>query len=276
MMAHREYNKYLWYKKVFAYILYGSEALKGLNRNRQRLLATKRALRYRVANRVLYYLENTGEWAYCVLHKDMPQALKYAHKIHGHYSDSIKIKIKNLYGHFWWPSRHSDVVTHCIICTIYAQTGLRRPKELGTLKIVPLKIWSLVGMDFIGSITPPGPRGKSYILVAVDYFSRFSMGTPTENTGSQAVINWWDGAIMPIFGPSEKLYINNASGFSSSKIVEYFESHGSNVDHGPVYAPWTHRFVERFVQLIVKKLRKWAARGIRRTVEMAPTNWHIY
>lgn len=256
MMAHRDYHKDTWYMEIFAFILYGADTLKGFSKNRQRLIK-KRSWNYRVANGVLYYVEITGEWSYCITHKDVPEALKFAHEIHGHYGDTVTLR--NLHGRFWWPSRYPDVVTYCKTCRICAQVGPRRPDAVGSLRVVPLGMWMLVGMDFIGPISPPGPHGEKYILVAIDYFSRFGTGVAAENTGSQGIINWWEQTLEPIFGIPEKAYADNATGFKATQLIQYFESHGSELTHGPVYAPWAHGLIERFVQLLVGQLRKWAA-----------------
>lgn len=83
----------------------------------------------------------------------------------------------------------------------------------------------IFGMDFIGPIFPVGVGGKRYILIGVDYFTKFLFATSlTEATAfpvGQTFLYLWS----PIVGWPWQTYTDNRSHFRNEVLRTIFEAH---------------------------------------------------
>jgi len=74
---------------------------------------------------------------------------------------------------FFWPKMASETkkyVTSCTVCQL-TKPSQRKPAGL-MVPIWPQKPWEYVGVDFVGPL-PRTSRENAYILVFVDYFSKW-------------------------------------------------------------------------------------------------------
>jgi hypothetical protein len=123
----------------------------------------------------------------------------------------------------------------------------------------------MVGLDFIGPITPTSTNGNRYIIIMVDYFSRhlFARAAAT-STGTVAKGLFLD--VVNIFGWPRAVYTDNGSHFVGSEFHSMLVT--QNVKHFP--APKTHPssvgLAERYVQLLMGILK-------RRIQSMEKTSW---
>ncbi|GJX69928.1 reverse transcriptase domain-containing protein, partial [Tanacetum coccineum] len=82
---------------------------------------------------------------------------------------------------FYWPSIYrdaQDMVTHCDACQ--RQGKISQKDEMPQNPIQNVKIFDLWGIDFMGMF--PSSRGNRYILVAVDYVSKWELHGPLSVT----------------------------------------------------------------------------------------------
>ena len=74
---------------------------------------------------------------------------------------------------FFWPKMASDVKTYVISCSVCQLTKPCQRKPAGLMvPIKPQRPWEYTGVDFVGPL-PRTPNGNAYILVFVDYFSKW-------------------------------------------------------------------------------------------------------
>ena len=75
---------------------------------------------------------------------------------------------------YYWTTMETDCiqfVKHCDICQKYANAQHIPPSLLHNMASPwPFSTW---GIDIIGKITPPGQGGHEFILVAIDYFTKW-------------------------------------------------------------------------------------------------------
>ena len=114
----------------------------------------------------------------------------------------------------------------------------------------------MVVLDFISPITPVSAQGNRYIVIMVDYFTRFLITRAVAAATGEAVRGLFESA-TETFGNPLAAYTDNGQHFLGD------EFHGMLVKRGIRHflAPKTHPssvgLAERYVQLIMGFLRRW-------------------
>jgi len=117
----------------------------------------------------LLYRERNGELSTCVRHRDIHDILYRLHDCHGHFAPGLLLRLT--VGRYYWPTRVRDIHTYCRTCNNCQLVGPLR-QSAGHLPILQVEPFDMLGIDFIGPITPATtPFGYRYIVIAVDYFS---------------------------------------------------------------------------------------------------------
>ena len=91
----------------------------------------------------------------------------------GHFSQDITIR-KVLDAGYWWPTLYKDTYQYCQTCHECQKTG-GLPKSVSTklmttLLAEPFMKW---GLDFVGLVKKTQHTGKRYILVDIDYATKW-------------------------------------------------------------------------------------------------------
>ena len=100
--------------------------------------------------------------------------IKEAHNgICGAYQPVLNLKDRLHKLGYYWPVMIADTVQYerqCKACEIHVDF-IHQPPELlhPTVASWPFEAW---GIDVIGPISPPSPRGHRFILAVTDYFSK--------------------------------------------------------------------------------------------------------
>lgn len=243
-----------WYGDVLAFLILGQAGISKWTKMRQRNVKRK-ALRYRIRGRELMYLEVDESLARCVSVEERTQVLRWAHDGHGHYSSIITMS--RLRGFYFWPSRVADVGKWSNSCEVCQQTGGRLTREIPRT-ITVLEPMSLFGMDFIGPINPPAVDGSKYVLVGVDYFSRFIFAEPVKDATGEEVARIFLHVWSKIFGWPVQTYSDNGSHFKNKLLIDVLNMHGTLMVFGPVSHPQSTGLPERCVQLLKQQMTKWA------------------
>ncbi|KAJ8036669.1 Protein NYNRIN [Holothuria leucospilota] len=117
------------------------------------------------------------------------QVLKLAHSaLFGGHLGVQKTKDKVL-SNFTWPGIHGDVTRYCQSCDVCqrsVQKGRTTKVPLGSLPIMG-EPFQRVAADLVGPITPATERGHKYILVLVDYATRYPEAIPLKNIMAETV-----------------------------------------------------------------------------------------
>ena len=240
-----------WYGDTVTAILYGREKLSPS----QRKLQLRKSLRYRIVDKVLYYLENDESLAECVLPEKVPRTLQLAHDACGHFA--VAITLQHLRGSRYWPTRTTDVEKYCRTCLVCQQTAPRLPRHTPRATLV-LQPWRMVAMDFLGPINPPTRDGKRFVLLAVDYFTRFLCAKALKEATAELVVETWESDWGSIFGWPLYTYSDNGSHFKNVLCEAAAAKHGTTMIFGPVSHPQSTGLVERAVRLLKAQLMKWA------------------
>uniref|UniRef100_A0A2N9FKP3 Integrase catalytic domain-containing protein n=1 Tax=Fagus sylvatica TaxID=28930 RepID=A0A2N9FKP3_FAGSY len=100
-------------------------------------------------------------------------------------------------------------VQTCHKCQMYQNSKNAPPQYLHTMASPwPFSAW---GMDVIGAITPKASNGHEFILVAIDYFTKWVEACSFKNVTQVAVTRFVKNNIICRYGMPEMLITDNAS-----------------------------------------------------------------
>ena len=105
----------------------------------------------------------------------------------------------------------------------------------------PFQQW---GLDFIGEINPASLGQHRWILIAIDFFTKWVEGVPTRNENDKVIISFIQENILSRFGYPKKLLTDNAKLFNSTAMVAFCEQNGIVLKHSTPYYPQGNGLVE--------------------------------
>lgn len=120
---------------------------------------------------------------------------------------------------FWWPSVHHDVLDYCRKCNVCART--KQPNITMRAPLQPMLVEGpnqRVGVDVIGplSVTRAGNR---YVLVMVDYFTKWCEAVPMKNQDATSIANIFFNTWVCRFGAPCSLHSDQGSAFEGHIIA---------------------------------------------------------
>ncbi|XP_051124847.1 uncharacterized protein LOC127247153 [Andrographis paniculata] len=152
----------------------------------------KEALKYTLIDGDLFRRAAYGMLMRCV---DNQEAMKVMGEVHeeicgAHKSGPVMRWTIRRYGYFW-PSMTEDYIKYAQGCEACQRHGplIRIPEEEmhAVVKPLPFRGWA---MDIIGKIHPPSSRHQSFILMAMDYFTKWIEAVPLANVTYHDVIKF--------------------------------------------------------------------------------------
>ncbi|XP_074556260.1 uncharacterized protein LOC141812118 [Curcuma longa] len=162
---------------------------------------------------------------------------------------------KILLAGYFWPTMQADadqLVRTCLSCQKH-QTMSHQPTELLKTSSVscPFDQW---GMDIVGPF-PLGPGQKKFLLVAVDYFSKWVEVEPLAHITEKNVLKFLWQNIVCRFGIPRKLVSDNGRQFQGQKIKEWCEGLKIQQAFTSVYYPQSNGQTEVVNRELVRGLK---------------------
>jgi transposase InsO family protein len=125
-----------------------------------------------------------------------------------------------------------------------------------------IKPWPFCGwaLDFIGQIHPSSSKGHRFVLVTMDYFTKWMEAVPLKNMTHKEVIHFILEHIVHRFGIPQTLTTDQGSSFMSHQVCEFAESLKIKLlSSSPYYAQANGRAKssnKTLIKLIKKKIKK--------------------
>ncbi|XP_056691920.1 uncharacterized protein [Spinacia oleracea] len=199
----------------------------------------------------------------CVADWDTHRVLKHFHSLpsSGHLG-AIPTAHRTLQSGFYWPSIFKDARFFCNACDECQRTGnVSKRQELpqtGILEVEPFDVW---GIDFMGPF--PSSCGNRYILVAVDYVTKWVEAIASPTNDSNVVKKLFKKIIFPRFGVPRVVISDGGSHFHQRTFKALLKKHGVTQKVGMAYHPQTsgqvevsNRQIKRILEKVVNKFRK--------------------
>ena len=122
---------------------------------------------------------------------------------------------------YFWTTMESDYINYarkCHKCQIYADKIHVPPSPLHVMTAPwPFSIW---GMDVIGPITSTASNWHRFILVAIDYFTKWVEAASFANVTRLVVIKFLKPNIIYRFGVPKRIIIDNASNLNNKLMMK--------------------------------------------------------
>ncbi|XP_058762818.1 uncharacterized protein LOC131636188 [Vicia villosa] len=144
----------------------------------------------------------------CVPEEEVGNVIEHFHVApYGGHASTSKTCAKIFQAGIYWPTIWRDVHTYISKCDRCQRTGnISRRDKMPLSNIQEVELFDVWGIDFMGPF--PSSMGNKYILVAVDYVSKWieAVASPTNDT--KVVIKLFKNIIFPRFGTSRMNYLD--------------------------------------------------------------------
>jgi hypothetical protein len=137
------------------------------------------------------------------------------------------------------------------------------PKELYNMASPwPFSTW---GIDVIGEIHPAASNGHRYIMVAIDYFTKWVEAASYSTVSAAATEKFIRNNIITRYGIPHEIITDNGKNFVAQRIEEYLAQYKIKHHRSSPYRPQMNGAVEAANKNLIKILKK--------TVE-SRRDWH--
>jgi len=182
-------------------------------------------------------------------------------------------------GYYWMTMEHDcyQYARKCHECQIYADKIHVPPHALNVISSSWL--FSMWGIDMIGRIEPKASNGHRFILVAIDYFTKWVKAASYANVTKQVVVKFIKNNIICRYGVPSKIITDNGTNLNNDMVQALCEKFKIEHHDFSPYRPKMNCAVEaanknikRIVQKMVTTYKDWnemlsfALHGYRTTV----------
>ncbi|KAM1759983.1 hypothetical protein ACFX12_002907 [Malus domestica] len=165
----------------------------------------------------------------CVNESEFQSILTFCHSYAcgGHFGTQ-RTALKVLECGFYWPTIFRDARTFCLTCDRCQRMGnISAKDQMPQNPILSVEIFDVLGIDFMGHF--PSSHGFLYILLAVDYVSKWVEAKATRTNDSKVVAEFVKSNIFARFGMPRVLISDGGSHFCNRTIEALLKKY--NVTH---------------------------------------------
>uniref|UniRef100_A0A3Q0R4V2 Gypsy retrotransposon integrase-like protein 1 n=1 Tax=Amphilophus citrinellus TaxID=61819 RepID=A0A3Q0R4V2_AMPCI len=212
----------------------------------------------------LHPLKQIKLFAPTVLHGYL---LKYYHDhpTAGHLG--IAKTLARLHLRFFWPNMTSDVKKYVVSCCLCQATKPTQRKTAGLMvPIQPQRPWEYTGVDYVGPL-PRTQRGNAYILVFVDYFSKWIEVSAVREATAQVAADKFITEIFAQHGSPSNLISDRGTPFVSDLFEHVLSTLGTEHRLTTAYHPQTNA---------TERVNRTLKTAIRAYVDDKHTSWDKY
>ncbi|RDX64126.1 Gypsy retrotransposon integrase-like protein 1, partial [Mucuna pruriens] len=125
---------------------------------------------------------------------------------------------------YYWTKIESDCYQHvkrCMKCQVYMDNIHTTPSALHNL--TSLGSFSMWGIDVIGPIEPKASNGHRFILVAIDYFTKWVEAASYASVTKSVVFKFFKRDIICRYGLSAHIITNDETNLNNKTMIELCE-----------------------------------------------------
>ena len=192
----------------------------------------------------------------CVPEDEMHSILNHCHTLScGGLFSGQRTVAKVLQSGFYWPSLFKDAHQFVSTCDKCQRMGnISRKDEPPMHPILEVELFDVWGIDFMGPF--PASYNNLYILLAVDYVSKWVEAIPTRTNDAKIVANFLCSNIFSRFGTPRALITDNGTHFCNKVIYKVLQKYGVRHRTSLAYHPQSNGQAEvsnREIKYILEK-----------------------
>ncbi|XP_071917965.1 uncharacterized protein [Coffea arabica] len=157
---------------------------------------------------------------------------------------------------FYWPTLFKDAYSFCKSCDKCQRVGnISRRDQMTQTPMIFVEIFDVWGIDFMGPF--PSSFGFFYILLAVDYVSKWVEAKATRTNDSKVVAEFVKSNIFVRFGMPRAIVSDRGTHFCNKTIAAIFRRYGVLHKVSTSYHPQTNGQAEasnREIKSILEKM----------------------
>jgi len=175
---------------------------------------------YSFINEILFKMGADEQLRRCLEKKERRQVMSALHSgFSGGYFAAMTTVNRICTLGYWWPSMIRDVRTFVNNCDQLQRTRAPTFRNHWPLTpIIPLAPFEKWGIDFIGPINPASARKKRYIILAIDYATKWVEARALRRNDVLTAASFLFEEIMMRFGHPLELVSNRGTHFLSDVI----------------------------------------------------------
>jgi len=202
----------------------------------------------------------------CVPESEMRQVMDGCHSsAYGGHHGGERTAHKVLQSGFFWPTLFRDAAGYVKSCDQCQRMGaISTQHEMPLHNILEVEIFDVWGIDFMGPFPPS--NGNQYILVAVDYVSKWVEAVALPTNDAKVVLKFLKKHIFTRFGTPRAIISDGGTHFINQLVKNILAKYGVRHKVATAYHPQTsgqvevsNREVKQILQKTVNAQRKdWA------------------
>ncbi|GAU22742.1 hypothetical protein TSUD_138660 [Trifolium subterraneum] len=226
----------------------------------------KRACSYVLLNDKLYRRGFSIPLLKCVEEARIELILQEIHEgINGQHIGGRSLARKALRAGYYWPTMQNDAKDHvlkCDKCQRHGDMHIAPANELKTLiSPWPFAWW---GMNILGHF-PTAARQVKYLIVAVDYFTKWIEAEPLAKISASNILRLFKRNVLARFRIPQVVVTDNGTKFTNKKFQEFLVTIGTTQHFTSVEHPQTNGQAEAANRVLL--------RGLRRRMGTSKGNW---
>jgi hypothetical protein len=255
----------LWYVYIILYLQ--TQAFRPALSSTERCRIHYQARQYIILRDTLYRRGIDSIFWRCLMFDEAEKALNDFHSgtCGGHMSGYATAQ-KILRTGYFWPSLFNDCITvvqKCHACQTYNQKIWSHPAPLHhVVSVGPFGKW---GIDFM-TCHPHSVGGHGYIIVAVDYFTKWAKAMPTFDNTRKTTTLFLFNHVISRFGVPQSIVTDHCSHFRYFMMSELTEKLGIRHDNSTPYYPQANGQVDAINKVLITM--------VRRMIGIHKTSWH--
>jgi ribonuclease HI len=157
---------------------------------------------------------------------------------------------------FYWPKAASDAADLVQKCENCQRCAKDQKQPLSLTQLIqptwPLQRW---GLDLLGPL-PPAQGNLKYVVVAVEYFSKWIEAKPLATITSATIQKFFWQYIVCRFGVPKAVTVDNGTQFDAETFKDFYDRIGTKIHFASVRYPESNGLVERANGIIMTGIMK--------------------
>nr|KYP75499.1 Pro-Pol polyprotein [Cajanus cajan] len=158
----------------------------------------------------------------------------------------------------YWPTMFKDCIEFARSCEECQKHGPIQKVPASELHSI-IKPWPFRGwaIDIIGQIHPPSSKNHKYILVVIDYFTKWVEAIPLKEVEQKDIIDFVEDHIITRFGIPQTITTDQGTVFTGQKFAQYAQSRGIKLITSTPYYAQENGQVEAANKVVIGLIKKW-------------------